>query len=49
MKPPIDPLLLLLVTGLLLTTGLFMAGVFPYPFGILILVLLIVSRLLWKT
>jgi hypothetical protein len=41
-----DPVLLGLVGLLVLTISLFLAGVLPYPFGILILLLLIVARLL---
>ena len=41
-----DRLLLGLVGLLVLTITLFLAGVLPYPFGILILLLLIVARLL---
>ena len=41
-----DWLLLGLVGLLVLTVVAFLAGVLPYPFGILILLLLIVARLL---
>ena len=41
-----DPVLLGLVALLMLTLSLFLAGVLPYPFGILVLLLLIVARLL---
>jgi len=41
-----DRLLLGLVGLLVLTITLFLAGVLPYPFGILVLLLLIVARLL---
>jgi len=41
-----DPVLLGLVGLLALTITLFLAGVLPYPFGILVLLLLIVARLL---
>lgn len=41
-----DPVLLGLVALLALTITLFLAGVLPYPFGILVLLLLIVARLL---
>ena len=41
-----DPVLLGLVALLVLTITLFLAGVLPYPFGILVLLLLIVARLL---
>ena len=41
-----DPVLLGLVALLALTIGLFLAGMLPYPFGILVLLLLIVARLL---
>ena len=39
-------MLLGLVALLVLTITLFLAGVLPYPFGILVLLLLIVARLL---
>ena len=41
-----DWLLLGLVGLLVVTISLFLAGVLPYPFGILVLLLLIVARLL---
>jgi hypothetical protein len=41
-----DPVLLGLVALLVLTISLFLAGVVPYPFGIFVLLLLIVGRLL---
>lgn len=41
-----DPVLLGLVGLLLLTVAAFLAGVLPYPFGILILLVFIVARLL---
>ena len=41
-----DRLLLGLVGLLVVTITLFLAGVLPYPFGILVLLLLIVARLL---
>ena len=41
-----DRLLLGLVGLLIVTISLFLAGVLPYPFGILVLLLLIVARLL---
>jgi hypothetical protein len=41
-----DPVLLGLVGLLVLTITLFLASVLPYPFGILVLLLLIVARLL---
>jgi hypothetical protein len=41
-----DRLLLGLVGLLVVTISLFLAGVLPYPFGILVLLLLIVARLL---
>jgi len=41
-----DPVLLGLVGLLVVTITLFLAGVLPYPFGILVLLLLIVARLL---
>ena len=43
-----DPVLLGLVALLVLTVVAFLAGVLPYPFGILILLVLIVARLLFK-
>jgi hypothetical protein len=44
-----DPVLLGLVALLVLTIGLFLAGVLPYPFGILVLLLLVVGRLLSRS
>lgn len=41
-----DPVLLGLVALLVLTVAAFLAGVLPYPFGILILLVFIVARLL---
>ena len=43
-----DRVLLVLIGLLGLTLTSFFLGVLPYPFGILILLLLIVSRLLYK-
>ena len=43
-----DPVLLGLVGLLALTVTLFLAGVLPYPFGILVLLLLIVARILYR-
>ena len=48
MKPLNDRVLLVLIGLLGLTLTAFFLGVLPYPFGILILLLLIVSRLLYK-
>jgi hypothetical protein len=48
MKPLNDRVLLVLIGLLGLTVTAFFLGVLPYPFGILILLLLIVSRLLYK-
>ena len=41
-----DKPLLALVGALALTTGLFLADVFVYPFGLLVLILLILARIL---
>ena len=41
-----DRVLLVLVGLLVLTLTAFMAGVLPYPFGILILLVFIVARIL---
>ena len=41
-----DRVLLGLIGLLMLTVTLFLAGILPYPFGILVLLLLIVARLL---
>ena len=41
-----DRILLALTAGLALTTGLFLADVFVYPFGLVVLVLLILARIL---
>jgi ABC-type multidrug transport system permease subunit len=43
-----DRVLLVLLGLLGLTVSAFFLGVLPYPFGILILLVLIVSRLLYK-
>jgi hypothetical protein len=43
---PRDPVLWLLVIALLIVLGLFLADVFPYPFGFIILSLIIAMRLL---
>jgi len=43
-----DRVLLVLLGLLGLTLAAFFMGVLPYPFGILILLMLIVSRLLYK-
>jgi ABC-type multidrug transport system permease subunit len=43
-----DRVLLVLLGLLGLTLSAFFLGVLPYPFGILILLVLIVSRLLYK-
>ena len=42
-----DRTLLLLIAMLLATLGAFLAGVFPYPFGFIILVVFIVARILY--
>ncbi len=41
-----DPILLVLLALLGLTVGAFFLGVLPYPFGILILLVFIVARVL---
>lgn len=43
-----DPLLLILVLLLVASLVMFLAGWLPYPFGTLVLVLLIVARLLQR-
>jgi len=43
-----DRVLLVLLGLLGLTLSAFFLGVLPYPFGILILLVLVVSRLLYK-
>ena len=43
-----DPVLLGLVGMLVLTVAAFLAGVLPYPFGILILLVFIMARLLFR-
>jgi hypothetical protein len=43
-----DPVLLGLVGLLALTVTLFLAGVLPYPFGILVLLIFIVARILYR-
>ena len=42
----LDRTLLLLIVLLLTTLGAFLAGVFPYPFGFVILTVFIVARIL---
>ena len=44
MKPTTDPVLLSLFIALLITVGLFLLDVFPYPFGFIVLILLILTR-----
>lgn len=41
-----DRTLALLLAALALTVGLFLTGVFPYPFGMVILIALAIARLL---
>lgn len=41
-----DPVLIVLVALLLATVTAFFAGLFPYPFGLLVLTVLIAARLL---
>ena len=43
-----DPVLAGLVGLLALTVALFLTGVLPYPFGILILLVLIMARVLFR-
>ena len=43
-----DPVLLGLVGLLVLTVVAFLAGELPYPFGVLILLVFIVARLLFR-
>ena len=43
-----DPLLLGLLALLLLTVTAFLGGVLPYPFGILVLLILIAARIAFK-
>jgi hypothetical protein len=43
-----DPVLLGLVGFLVLTVVAFLAGVLPYPFGILILLVFIVARIFYR-
>lgn len=49
MNPLNDRVLLVLIGLLGLTLTAFFLGVLPYPIGILILLVLIVSRLLYKS
>ncbi len=44
MKPRTDPILLLLFIALFITVGLFLLDVLPYPFGFIVLILLILLR-----
>ncbi len=41
-----DPVVLLLLALLLATLAAFLIGVFPYPFGLLVLVVLLAGRLM---
>ena len=43
-----EPVLLGLIGLLVLTVAAFLAGILPYPFGILILLVFIVARLLFR-
>lgn len=43
-----DRVLLGLVGLLMLTVTLFLAGILPYPFGILVLLIFIVARILYR-
>ena len=43
-----DPVLLVLLGLLVLTMTAFFLGILPYPFGILILLVLILARVLYK-
>jgi hypothetical protein len=43
-----DAVLLGLVALLVLTVTLFLSGVLPYPFGILVLLIFIVARILFR-
>jgi hypothetical protein len=43
-----DPVLLGLVGLLVLTVTAFLAGVLPYPFGILVLLVFIVARIFYR-
>ena len=43
-----DPVLLVLLGLLVLTMSAFFLGILPYPFGMLILLVLIVARVLYK-
>ncbi len=42
-----DPLLILLLLLLISSLGLFFIGIFPYPFGLLILSVLLFTRFLF--
>ena len=48
MKHLRDPVLWALAGLLLLTVAAFLAGWFPYPFGMLVLLLLIVARISFR-
>ena len=48
MKHLRDPVLWALATVLLLTVTAFLSGLLPYPFGILVLLLLIVARISFR-
>ena len=47
MKTLLDPLLILLLLLLASSLGLFFGGLFPYPYGLLVLTVLLVARLLF--
>ena len=47
MKTLLDPLLILLLLLLSSSLGLFFVGIVPYPYGLLVLTVLLVARLLF--
>ncbi len=49
MKTLKDPILLILLGILALSLSAFLAGVLPYPFGLLVLSVFIVARILYKS
>ena len=47
MKSLLDPLLISILLLLISSLGLFLTGIFPYPYGLLVLSLFLIARLLF--
>jgi hypothetical protein len=47
MKTLLDPLLIIILLLLISSLGLFFGGVFPYPYGFLVLTAFLIARLLF--